>query len=384
MPPVPDRIDRRALLDAVAAGLEGVVDRAVARTREGQLGEYYAKVPIAALREGIRRDLRRAIRALVEERPLNDEDRAALGQIGDARARQGIPLEAMLGAYRVTIDEVFSELWRLADSGDANPSDVVLLARGLWRYADPVMDLAVQAYRHREVTQAVVDTQRRTALVHAILLSPPGAPADPLLTARLDPNGRYLALRARSLDGDTRGLLMDLETPGALDDATVAPHESDVIGFAARRPKIVPPAGVVIGIGPAGPLAELPRSLAIATRVVETAAAFGLGGVHALEDVGIAAIARSEGALGDALIARLVDRCHAQSAAGAELLDTVSRWLDCDLSVERTASALFVHPNTVRNRLRRYEQLTGADLRKVDDLLGVRLALLRARLRQRG
>ncbi|UUY02137.1 helix-turn-helix domain-containing protein [Svornostia abyssi] len=51
--------------------------------------------------------------------------------------------------------------------------------------------------------------------------------------------------------------------------------------------------------------------------------------------------------------------------------------------MDRTAHALEVHPNTVRNRLRRYEALTDVTLRATDDLLAVRLALLRAALDER-
>ena len=40
------------------------------------------------------------------------------------------------------------------------------------------------------------------------------------------------------------------------------------------------------------------------------------------------------------------------------LLDTVSAYFDHGASIEATARALFVHPNTVRYRLRRVAELT--------------------------
>jgi DNA-binding PucR family transcriptional regulator len=43
------------------------------------------------------------------------------------------------------------------------------------------------------------------------------------------------------------------------------------------------------------------------------------------------------------------------------LLETLRTYLDCDLDVRRTADALYVHPNTVRYRLRRVSELTGLD-----------------------
>jgi DNA-binding PucR family transcriptional regulator len=43
------------------------------------------------------------------------------------------------------------------------------------------------------------------------------------------------------------------------------------------------------------------------------------------------------------------------------LLETLRAYLDCDLDVRRAADALYVHPNTVRYRLRRISELTGLD-----------------------
>jgi DNA-binding PucR family transcriptional regulator len=46
-------------------------------------------------------------------------------------------------------------------------------------------------------------------------------------------------------------------------------------------------------------------------------------------------------------------------AAGAPLLDTLTTYLEQGSSLEATARLLFVHPNTVRYRLRRVTELTG-------------------------
>jgi hypothetical protein len=44
-----------------------------------------------------------------------------------------------------------------------------------------------------------------------------------------------------------------------------------------------------------------------------------------------------------------------------DLTGTLRAYLDCDLSVPKTAERLFVHPNTVRYRLTKLEELTGLD-----------------------
>ena len=45
--------------------------------------------------------------------------------------------------------------------------------------------------------------------------------------------------------------------------------------------------------------------------------------------------------------------------AGSAMLETVSSFLDHGGSIEGTARAMFVHPNTVRYRLRRAAEVTG-------------------------
>ncbi len=64
------------------------------------------------------------------------------------------------------------------------------------------------------------------------------------------------------------------------------------------------------------------------------------------------------------------------------LLDTLERYLSERRSVIESARALFVHPNTLRQRLGRIEQLTGLDLDE-DDLLSLELAIKLARLHGR-
>lgn len=64
------------------------------------------------------------------------------------------------------------------------------------------------------------------------------------------------------------------------------------------------------------------------------------------------------------------------------LLDTLERYLAERRSVIESARALFIHPNTLRQRLARIEELTGIDLDR-DDLLSLELAIKLARLHGR-
>ena len=66
----------------------------------------------------------------------------------------------------------------------------------------------------------------------------------------------------------------------------------------------------------------------------------------------------------------------------SSLLDTLERYLAERRSVIESARALFIHPNTLRQRLARIEELTGLALDQ-DDLLSLELAIKLARLHGR-
>lgn len=66
-------------------------------------------------------------------------------------------------------------------------------------------------------------------------------------------------------------------------------------------------------------------------------------------------------------------------AAGGDLLQTAAAYLDAGGAVESTARALFLHPNTVRYRLRRIAEVCQRDLTSERDAQQVRLAVLLGR-----
>jgi DNA-binding PucR family transcriptional regulator len=67
-------------------------------------------------------------------------------------------------------------------------------------------------------------------------------------------------------------------------------------------------------------------------------------------------------------------------AAGGGLLDTVTSYLEQAGSLEATARALFVHPNTVRYRLRRAADVTGYAATDPRDAFTLQIALVLGRL----
>lgn len=74
----------------------------------------------------------------------------------------------------------------------------------------------------------------------------------------------------------------------------------------------------------------------------------------------------------EALVQPLVEH---DEGHGSALLQTLRTFLDNDGSVTATAQAMFLHPNSLRHRLKRIEELTGANPRSFRDRVGLAIGL---------
>lgn len=62
----------------------------------------------------------------------------------------------------------------------------------------------------------------------------------------------------------------------------------------------------------------------------------------------------------------------------AQLVETVRTYLEQGMSVGRTATALFVHQNTIGLRLKKIEEVAGLSLQQAESWLQLKLALMAA------
>ena len=164
-----------------------------------------------------------------------------------------------------------------------------------------------------------------------------------------------------------------------------------VVGDGGRKPERVfdpvPAARALIGQFAAGPVVIGPivGDLLSATRSAQAAAA-GLKACAAWPDAPRPVLADDllpERALaGDAAARRqLVEEIYTPlDEAGSALLDTLSVYLEQASSLEGAARMLFVHPNTVRYRLRRVTDVTGYAPSDVRSAFTLRIALALGRL----
>ncbi|MFD8521215.1 PucR family transcriptional regulator [Streptomyces capillispiralis] len=369
----------RVLLD----DLPQLTDRLVAVLQE-QEPAYRAAVEgdATGIWQEVHRSLRHSIASLLDPRGARDGARRCTWKIGAARAEQGLPLDALLHAFRLGGSLVWQGL--VDETSRAAPEDVRLLvhvASDVWNFVDEHCTLVADAYRQTE-RQLAWRRENRVRLLAAALLDGTSRIADlPEAAQALDlpEHGRYVvvAVDGTRLDGCS-GAQADLGPGVRVHWHTGVDAHYGIALVADGADPVVPPEqapGARIGVSG---VVEGLAAVGEARRLADTALSLcpGSGGTVRLADHLPAALVASSPELGAALVDRLLGPlAHLEPADAEVLLDTLATWLACDGSAQRASRRLYCHRNTVLNRLRRYEQLTGRSLSRPGDLVEVSLAL---------
>ena len=270
----------------------------------------------------------------------------------------------MLAAWRIGIQIVISygrELGVRLGVSDALLLDFVQSAL-VW--SDAAMITTTDAHRRTEVALALADETRRAAFVRGALFGTvPSAQLRIQAEAYgLDPAGEFMAVRARLDDGDSAHDLqqaLEIDPAGQSRCGLTTLVDGDIGGFLCKPP----PKDIhgVVGFGPPVPLESLAESHRLAVRALMTANACGFEGAYDISALGLRVAVAVDKDVSRLLRCRYLESLEAGGSA-QELLETLRAYLACRMHVRRTAMQLFVHENTVRYRLARFEELTGASL----------------------
>jgi hypothetical protein len=350
----------------------------------------------AGVRGQVRRSLRHSLDSLLDPARSHQAARACSARIGGDGAARGLPLDALLHAFRLGGALVWQAL--VDEVTRRHPEDahlLVPLAADVWDFVDRHCTYVADAYRQAERELRWRRENRRRLLTAALLDGTTRIADLPEAAAALDlpEKGRYavvLVAGSRGAPPDLPGDLRAVWHRGpdaergivALGDRGVS-RLADVFRDAVTG-RHTWPAAVRVGISPA---VEGLAAVGGACRLAESALRLCplSGGTTVVEEELPAALVAAAPALGtlltDRVLGPLLDRPPADRAL---LLGTLTAWLECDGSARRAAVRLFCHRNTVLNRLRRVEQLTGRSLTRPADLVELTLALHACRLRPDG
>jgi sugar diacid utilization regulator len=212
-----------------------------------------------------------------------------------------------------------------------------------------------EAGPHDELMLGVTVPQSRLLAVTV-----PDGKRGQLLVDQLGAEGRVVAL----LHGDDEILCLVPDLPSR-DGCSRSREAAERVAVQALR--LVPSATIGIS-SPLQAVRELPTALDEARQV----AGFGKPIVFADENWAALGVARLAEQLGSCLT---MTNPLSQLMANEMLRESVRAWLEHDRNVPPAAEALAVHPNTLRYRLRRVEEVTGLSLTDPDALLLTALLL---------
>jgi hypothetical protein len=372
-----------------AAKVADVITKELLR-QEPSYREGGARVPEEDLRDTIRSDVSAVLAHLSGQAELGDE-LAAQRDIGERRAEQGLPVESLLRAYQLGGQVAWQ--W-IVEAALADPdADLQELLRGagyLWEVIDRLCTEVGAGYRVAAAALARRKAQRREELFDALLDGRGGdvtLAREAAIALFLPVEGPYvvivsedpmqfpsepeLVLRGRGLASTWRrrgerevGVVASLRRP-------LTEIAEILMPFARGRVGVSPPTQYLGGV------AEMLRLAELAAAAADPASCQ----VALFDENMVAALIVSAPDVSRRLADRVFGSLLALDPPNAEvLLETLRAYIEADGSVAAAAEKLYVHRNTVLNRIRRAEGLTGLDFARPRDVATLIIVLESLRL----
>ncbi|MBN3928044.1 helix-turn-helix domain-containing protein [Streptomyces verrucosisporus] len=393
--------------------LPGLTDRVVELLCKEEPAYRAASVDQDELWHEVYRSLRHNVGSLLRPKELRDAARRCSWRIGADRAEQGLPLDALMRAFRLGGAVVWQSLVDRVTRHDPDGARLLVhVAAEVWDFVDEHCAVVAEAYRRTERRLAWRHGNRQRLMADALLEGTMRV-ADLTETSEalgLPERGRYAVVAVAGPGREAHRPLIRSRVPEAVPilwhprsdaDLGIAVIGGDPAGHGGPGEPGDPDGhGAADGLLAelAGALPALPGlrtgvSFAVdglarigeARRLAETAlrsAAPGGTPVLLHEHLPAALLVSSPG-LAAALAERVLGPVLRLEGADRDLLlDTLTAWMECDGSARRAGSRLFCHRNTVLNRLRRFEQLTGRSLGRPHEVAELSLALTARRVLQ--
>ncbi|MGE9694174.1 MULTISPECIES: PucR family transcriptional regulator [unclassified Streptomyces] len=364
----------RAALAAAADRLRGLrdvfADRVLALLRRHVPG--YAMLGPEDIRSSARRFLDLVLAELTALRVPDAALREALADFARERAARGVPAEVLTLGYQWGSRAMLALMDQAGAAVGLRPALLLAAHDSTWEFTHEAAEIFTRVQHDLALERVQFDAERRAAFAAGVLGGT--LPAEHIgHDARLFglvPQARHVALAARAAnDADAEALR--LAVAGALRlpaDRLLLAQVGTVLGFIApRAPDTV--AGHLVAAGPALPLDRLGAGFGEAVLALETARQFAMSGVVRLAGLGPRPLVLADPLTADNLSARHLAALDAAGHSSNEIEHTTRVYLECDQDVREVARRLAVHPNTVRYRVSRFQELTDLNLRRTEDLV---------------
>ncbi|MFI8793185.1 PucR family transcriptional regulator [Streptomyces sp. NPDC055105] len=316
--------------------------------------------------------------------PLSERIATVSERVGERRAREGVPLDSLLEAARLDFRVVWAALVEKADEKDK--AELVTSAYHVWEAVEKHVTGIMTAYQ-----RTILDMGRRAAderrMWFARLLDSEGrnptVVRDTALALGFQADDRFLCAVAPPQYGAglrrTATALRTAETPVQLQEVASDLVLAVQLGRRTTADSVLAllqetPCGVASA---AAGLASVPRAVVLATATARVLPSHAVG-PRRLEDSWLDVLVQRAEGFGRDLADDVLSGLDAETVPAGEtrrLLDTVRSHLAGTGSVADTAAALYCHRNTIQQRINRFAELTGRDVRRPEDAALVALAL---------
>jgi hypothetical protein len=385
------RVLGSALLDEV----DGLADRLTVLVLQRE-PVYAERDMVEVLRAACRANLERGVQVIADQVPGGVDPEDTSCATGRRRAREGVPLEVVLRAYRLGGRVLWEALLEASRRRFAGGYDEALLdaASYVWRVNDSSSSALVQAYRQEELRLQSHDLGRRHAVLDGLIEGRGGDPVflrDAATVLGLPETGAVLCVVAPVDPSGEDPLRAPQEALAAVgvasawfvrtrDEVGVAAlgHRSPLTAVDALRPCAVGRVGV-------SPVVDGLGALDTGYRLAHTAARTLAGpGLAVLDERLPEALLADSPELAPRIVrAGLGGLLDLPPADRDTLLQTLEQLLAAGGSPTHAAAALFCHRNTVIYRMRRIEAATGRSIGDPRDRLLLTLAVLAVRAHPR-
>jgi len=295
-------------------------------------------------------------------------------QLGRGEARSGRSSEALLSAYRIGAQVAWQRLAAVALDGGVDAATMAAFAQAVWAYIDELSATSAAGHGDESATAGRV-RQRLLDRVAQHLLT--GAPEKTVLAAAERAEWPLpTTLTAVIVPEAQVGSVLQLVHTATLQATDLPELEAAVLllvpdTHGRRRAALLRAVeGRQCLVGPARPWLEVRTSYDRARRAQER----GLGDdteAHLPELV----LTADPDALADLRTAVLAPLADLRPASAAKLAETLRAWLLHQGRRDDIATALFVHPQTVRYRMAQLRELFGDKLEDPHTVLALTIAL---------
>lgn len=351
---------------------ESIVEQSVENLRATVPG--YDNVPTRSLEESVRRNIALSIRTIKEGTEPHPAGMGEADALAEERHAQGVPIGSVLAGFRVSLSFIFHRLLDIAPEENIPADQVLRSSTLLWALGDAFSSRAVEVYQQREVSRAVADSTRRSEWIRNVVTTGL-APAERTRGATLydvptaDPVRALVADAPPGTEGD-REHRLHAWAEAAGTRILTAVQGSSLVGIMAgpavpdRHPK-----SLAVGMGEATMVDELPRSFESASLALQAGQTLGMSGVLNLERLSWRLGIHSSPEVTQMLHQLHLAPLENTGEFGEHVIEAVDAYLTHRMSIPLAARSIPVHVNTLRYRLQRFREITGADLGDLNTLI---------------